>query len=264
MSCWSASNSPHDTAPRARHKWSGLIAPASREKEGAAAPAIEGRRSRSPDPRAAPRGPTGLKRNASDRAACEYLQVRPLGQAISERKDPARESIRYWAASRDRTGCRAQSGDAGGRSTAQSCTQSSHNVRLSPADVSDCAAHALGRPCGLCDRVVTADVLLGCPRYLPGAHPGERKLTGAHKQGLFRQLHDRSRREALTDKPRGRSSCSLSEILPDAPSAAAGTSPSSFSIGAERGTMSTAGQAPKCRPRPASDGRRSAGPTPGS
>jgi hypothetical protein len=126
--------------------------------------------------------------------------VRPLGQAISERKDPARESIRYWAASRDRTGCRAQSGDAGGRSTAQSCTQSSHNVRLSPADVSDCAAHALGRPCGLCDRVVTADVLLGCPRYLPGAHPGERKLTGAHKQGLFCQLHDRPRprRQPLT------------------------------------------------------------------
>jgi hypothetical protein len=45
-----------------------------------------------------------------------------------------------------------------------------------------------------------ADVIVGCARYLPGAHAGEREQTGAHKQRLFCQLHDRPRprRQPLT------------------------------------------------------------------
>ena len=67
-------------------------------------------------------------------------------------------------------------------------------------DDTDCLAHAVGRRCGLRDIADGADVIVGCPHYLPGAHPGECEQTGAHKQRLFCQLHDRPRppRQPLT------------------------------------------------------------------
>jgi hypothetical protein len=48
-------------------------------------------------------------------------------------------------------------------------------------DASDRFVLVVGRPCRLFDDIIAADILLGCARYLSGAHPGERQLSGADR-----------------------------------------------------------------------------------
>jgi hypothetical protein len=50
-----------------------------------------------------------------------------------------------------------------------------------PDDASDRFVLVVGRPCRLFDDIIAADILLGCARYLSGAHPGERQLSGADR-----------------------------------------------------------------------------------
>jgi hypothetical protein len=78
-------------------------------------------------------------------------------------------------------------------SATSSCTQSSHEVPLRPADDPDCSIPAVGPPRGLRDSVAAVGVR-GCARSLSRADPSECQLSGAHRQELLRPVHDRARR----------------------------------------------------------------------